>query len=67
MSNTRIIDISERASEFSDFETGKVKIIVLDGVKGKATAIEMPKHGNTLIETRKGLGHKVRFEDEHLL
>ena len=67
MTSERITDISERATEFNDLETGKMKIIVLDGMKGKATVIEMPKHGNTLIETRRGLGHKVRFEDEFLL
>lgn len=59
--NPEINDITDRAEDFPDLETGKVKIIVLDGVTGKLNLVTLPEHGETGIQTAKGKGHKVKF------
>ncbi|MCY8512276.1 XtrA/YqaO family protein [Bacillus atrophaeus] len=46
----------------SQFEDGKVRVIIVDGLKGEAWITEAPEHGKTLVETRKGDLARVDFE-----
>ena len=64
---TPAIDITERTAEFTDFETNKLKIVILDGETGKVSLVHLPFHGATVIETYKGAVRKFRYEDEYLL
>ncbi|GAA0313638.1 hypothetical protein GCM10008967_00160 [Bacillus carboniphilus] len=59
--NPETLEINEK------IETGKVVVLVLDGVKGKATKCEAVEHGFTIIETSKGKPVRIKFEDYELL
>ncbi|MBO0586476.1 MULTISPECIES: XtrA/YqaO family protein [Sporosarcina] len=62
-----IVDYTHKTNEFADLETGKVKIIVLDGVSGTIKLIQLPQHGETTIQTAKGKAHKVKLVGEYLI
>ncbi|WP_272914952.1 XtrA/YqaO family protein [Sediminibacillus terrae] len=47
-------------------ERGRVKIIILDGVQGRAKVTEAVEHGSTIIETAKGKTTKIKFEEGEL-
>lgn len=37
----------------SQLEDGKIRVIIVDGIKHEAWITEAPEHGKTLVETRK--------------
>jgi hypothetical protein len=45
---------------------GKVIVIVVDGVQGKAKVAEAVEHGYTIIETAKGKTARIKFEESEL-
>ncbi|GGJ72939.1 hypothetical protein GGR02_002451 [Anoxybacillus voinovskiensis] len=45
---------------------GKVLVIVVDGVQGKAKVAEAVEHGYTIIETAKGKTARIKFEESEL-
>jgi hypothetical protein len=47
-------------------EQGKVLIVILDGVQGKAKVTEAVEHGFTIIETAKGKVAKIKYDDNEL-
>jgi len=64
----RELDINQDFSVNSKIQSGKVTVIVLDGVNGVAYEAEAPEHGKTIIETAKGdfarvdyrIGYKIK-------
>nr|WP_267930411.1 XtrA/YqaO family protein [Cytobacillus spongiae] len=48
-------------------ESGKIKVIVLDGVKGTATICEAAEHGETVIETINGKTKRISFRESELI
>lgn len=68
MSSERIIEITDTNATINDLiEKGKVKIILLDGVKHENKSIELPEHGDTVVHTQKRKGYKVKFIEEYLI
>lgn len=68
MDTKRIRDIKDTNKTLDDLiEPGKVKIILLDGVKHTNKSIDLPEHGDTIVHTQKSKGHKVRFNEEYLI
>lgn len=67
MNEGPIKDITDRTEEFIDFENNKVKLVILDGNTGKVSLVQMPRHGEAIVEMRKGIAHKVTFKDDNLL
>jgi hypothetical protein len=47
-------------------ERGKVLIVILDGVQGKAKMTEAVEHGSTIIETAKGKVAKIKYDEREL-
>lgn len=47
-------------------ESGKIKIIVLDGHKGTASSFEAVNHGETIIETVNGQTKRIHFRESEL-
>ncbi|MCG5026910.1 XtrA/YqaO family protein [Anoxybacillus flavithermus] len=45
---------------------GKVIVIVVDGVQGKAKVAEAVEHGYTIIETAKGKTARIKYEESEL-
>jgi hypothetical protein len=45
---------------------GKVLVLVIDGVQGKAKVAEAVEHGFTIVETAKGKAAKIKFEESEL-
>jgi hypothetical protein len=45
---------------------GKVIVIVVDGVQGKAKVAEAVEHGFTIVETAKGKTARIKFEESEL-
>jgi len=45
---------------------GKVLVVVIDGVQGKAKVAEAVEHGYTIIETAKGKTARIKFEESEL-
>lgn len=45
---------------------GKVLVIVIDGVQGKAKVAEAVEHGYTIIETAKGKTARIKYEESEL-
>ncbi|WP_044743249.1 XtrA/YqaO family protein [Anoxybacillus sp. B7M1] len=45
---------------------GKVLVVVIDGVQGKAKVAEAVEHGFTIIETAKGKTARIKFEESEL-
>jgi Phage-like element PBSX protein XtrA len=45
---------------------GKVIVIVVDGVRGKAKVAEAVEHGFTIVETAKGKTARIKFEESEL-
>jgi hypothetical protein len=45
---------------------GKVLVIVVDGVQGKAKVAEAVEHGYTIIETAKGKTARIKYEESEL-
>ncbi|WP_243505816.1 XtrA/YqaO family protein [Cytobacillus oceanisediminis] len=48
-------------------ESGKIKIIVLDGQKGVVSSFEAVKHGETVIETVNGHAKRIHFRESELI
>lgn len=48
-------------------ETGKVKLVVLDGVKGTVTLCEAAEHGETVVETINGKTKRIHFRESELI
>ena len=46
----------------SQLEDGKIRVIIVDGIKQEAWITETAEHGKTLVETRKGDLARVEFE-----
>ncbi|MEX3625787.1 XtrA/YqaO family protein [Viridibacillus arvi] len=68
MSSERIRELTDTSTTINDLiEKGKVKIILLDGVKHSNKSIELPEHGDTIVHTQKSKGHKVKFNEEYLI
>ena len=53
--------------DYFPIEEGKVKALILDGVKHQVHLVTLPEHGDTVIHTHNGKGTKVKFVDEHLI
>lgn len=47
-------------------ERGKILIVILDGVQGKAKMTEAVEHGSTIIETAKGKVAEIKYDDGEL-
>ncbi|MDD9147840.1 XtrA/YqaO family protein [Sporolactobacillus sp. CQH2019] len=47
-------------------ERGKVLIVILDGVQGKAKVTQAVEHGQTIIETAKGKVAKIKYDEGEL-
>lgn len=70
------IPVSKRAQELQiDIDNmivshpvvpGKVIVIVVDGVQGKAKVAEAVEHGYTIIETAKGKTARIKYEESEL-
>ncbi|MBY6276807.1 XtrA/YqaO family protein [Symbiobacterium thermophilum] len=45
---------------------GKVLVLVIDGVQGKAKVAEAVEHGFTIIETAKGKTARIKYEENEL-
>jgi len=70
------IPVSKRAQELQiDIDNmtvshpivpGKVLVIVIDGVQGKAKVAEAVEHGFTIVETAKGKTARIKFEESEL-
>lgn len=60
------IDIEDMSVK-QRLEEGKVKIIVLDGVKGTATLCEAATHGETIVETINGKTKRIHFRESELI
>lgn len=45
---------------------GKVIVVVIDGVQGKAKVAEAVEHGYTIIETAKGKTARIKYEESEL-
>jgi hypothetical protein len=45
---------------------GKVLVLVIDGVQGKAKVAEAVEHGFTIIETAKGKTARIKYEESEL-
>lgn len=48
-------------------ESGKIKILVLDGNKGTAMMSEAVNHGETVVETVNGSAKRITFRESELL
>lgn len=67
MRRTNDIEINiDNLSINQQLQPGKVMVIVLDGIQGKAKVCEAVEHGFTIIETVKGKAARVRFEESEL-
>ncbi|MFZ4452070.1 XtrA/YqaO family protein [Salibacterium aidingense] len=60
------INQQDMSIDSQEVESGKVKIIILDGVNGKAKITEAVEHGFTIIETAKGKVAKLKYEEGEL-
>jgi hypothetical protein len=45
---------------------GKVLVLVIDGVQGKAKVAEAVEHGFTIVETAKGKTARIKYEESEL-
>lgn len=45
----------------------KVQLVIIDGYKGKAYLTDAVHHGNTIIETVKGQGRRITWNENELL
>jgi Phage-like element PBSX protein XtrA len=62
-----IVEVQSNGFEVkSNLEPGKVKVLILDGTQGKVKELYAVEHGNTIIETSKGLTKRVKFEESEL-
>ncbi|EWG08871.1 XtrA/YqaO family protein [Cytobacillus firmus] len=48
-------------------ESGKIKIIVLDGQKGVVSSFEAVHHGETIVETVNGEARRIHFRESEKL
>lgn len=61
------IEINENlAIPEQTLEQGKVKVIVLDGIQGKAKITVAVEHGKTIIETAKGKTVRIKYDEGEL-
>ncbi|MGI6834778.1 XtrA/YqaO family protein [Bacillus paralicheniformis] len=63
MNSPKKIDVNQELSR--KIEDGKVTVIVLDGLNGKAYEAQAPEHGRTIIETFKGNFSRINLESSH--
>ncbi|KAA6447565.1 XtrA/YqaO family protein [Bacillus swezeyi] len=63
MNSPKKINVNQDLS--SKIQDGKVTVIVLDGLNGKAYEAEAPEHGRTIIETCKGDFSRIHLESSH--
>jgi hypothetical protein len=64
---TKELEINiQEMSVTQTIEPGKVLILVLDGVQGKAKLCEAVEHGFTIVETAKGKAARIKFEESEL-
>ncbi|ARJ74636.1 MULTISPECIES: XtrA/YqaO family protein [Bacillus amyloliquefaciens group] len=61
MNPKKLTDI-EHTTLQSQLEEGKVRVIIVDGLKKEAWLAEAPEHGKTLVETRKGDLARIEYE-----
>jgi 5-bromo-4-chloroindolyl phosphate hydrolysis protein len=62
-----VVEIQPKGFEVkSNLEPGKVKILIIDGAQGKVKELYAVEHGNTIIETSKGITKRVKFEESEL-
>lgn len=54
-------------AHYPEMETGKVKIVVLDGINGKVVIAPAAEHGLTSIETSKGSAIKLKYNQDFLI
>lgn len=66
MSRSKEIKISEEFLVTQQIEPGKVMVLVLDGIQGKAKLCEAVEHGQTIIETAKGKAARILFHEGEL-
>ena len=59
------IDINNMSVQ-QKLEPGKVLIVVLDGIQGKAKMCQAVEHGYTIIETANGKTARIRYEESEL-
>ncbi|MBT2573713.1 XtrA/YqaO family protein [Bacillus sp. ISL-51] len=62
MMNPKKLANIETTTLQSQLKEGKVRVIIVDGLKGEAWLAEAPEHGKTLVETRKGDLARVEYE-----
>ncbi|MBG9586960.1 terminase [Cytobacillus firmus] len=48
-------------------ESGKIKIIVLDGRKGVVSSFDAVHHGETIVETVNGEARRIHFRESEKL
>ncbi|PAE53286.1 hypothetical protein CHCC15292_2402 [Bacillus licheniformis] len=65
MNSPKEIKINHDVTITSKLRDGKVTIIVLDGLCGKAYEADAPAHGRTIIETFKGAFSRINLESSH--
>ncbi|WP_226619845.1 XtrA/YqaO family protein [Cytobacillus firmus] len=53
-------------SVMQKLESGKIKIVVLDGHKGTVSSFEAVNHGETIIETVNGQPKRIHFRESEL-
>nr|WP_206761279.1 XtrA/YqaO family protein [Bacillus paralicheniformis] len=58
-------EIKDKQDLLSKIQDGKVTVIVLDGLNGKAYEAQAPEHGRTIIETFKGEFSRINLESSH--
>jgi hypothetical protein len=63
---TQEVQLLQDMSVQAKVEPGKVVVLVLDGVQGKARMCEAVEHGFTIVETAKGKAAKIKFEESEL-
>lgn len=61
------VKINEDLSITQEIQPGKVLLLVLDGVKGKASVCQAVEHGQTIVETAKSKAVKIKFHEDQLL
>ncbi|MBU8583586.1 XtrA/YqaO family protein [Bacillus paralicheniformis] len=63
MNSPKEINVNQDLSK--KIQDGKVTVIVLDGLNGKAYEAQAPEHGRTIIETFKGDFSRINLESSH--
>ncbi|KRT94823.1 MULTISPECIES: XtrA/YqaO family protein [Bacillus] len=56
------INLNDDLSFTESIESGKVRVIVLDGKQGAAHIMDAPEHGKSIIQTINGSFKRVDYE-----